>query len=325
MTADPANETDDNQHVTVDKLATFMAEELAAFTERVGGPLSLEPLGKLNEEADATTKVLIRGPSGQAEAVIVCSRPVAPDLVRRGVENAEAIRALVGRDLGEAIIAPLQSGYAGGRSYVIFPWCREFSPWKMVRVLQRFYLTKPLLHWLRAATAAAATAHGRPEKTSEAFANKLEHLAAQAFLDGEIKSAIDRSLKRLQVGHWQPCHTFDHNDLWLGNVMLPAGSIYSSGRRYPYVLIDWGGANRDGYGIYDLIRLAMALNLSNTALHRELVAHSEALQCDREDTQGHLLAAFGRLHQHLECFPEERFIETLRNCWTTFRRAFRAG
>lgn len=209
MAANSANETDGNQHITVDQLAAFMAEELAAFTERVGGPLTLKPLGKLKEEADATTKVLIRGPAGQAEAVIVCSRLVAPDLVRRGVENAEAIRALVGRDLGEAIIAPLRSGYAGGRSYVILPWCREFSSWKMVRVLQRYYLSKPLLHWLRAATCAAVAAHGRSETTSEAFANKLEHLAAQPFLDGEIKSALDHSLKRLQTSLWQPCHTFE--------------------------------------------------------------------------------------------------------------------
>jgi len=93
----------------------------------------------------------------------------------------------------------------------------------------------------------------------------------------------------------------------------------------PFVLIDWAGANQYGYGIYDLIRLARALKLSPASLRRELITHSKALQCEPQDTRGHLLATFGRLHQHLECFPEERFVETLRACLGTMERALPAS
>jgi hypothetical protein len=182
-------------------------------------------------------------------------------------------------------------------------------------------LTRPLLNWLQEATEVAAATQGHSDKTRQSFHGVLEHLARQSFLDDEIKVAIETSMRRLETKRWQPRHSFDHNDLWLGNVMLPAHTGRGLTHRYPFVLIDWGGANNFGYGIYDLIRLAIALKLSSSSLHRQLVAHSTALQCDPEDTRGHLLAAFGRLHQHLECFPEERYIQTLRNCWSTFQQA----
>ena len=312
---------DQNDHITVDALTFLLTKELDGLKERIGSPVFLEPLGILKEEADATTKVLIRTASGSPVAVIVFSRMVSPHLVRRGVVIAEEIRELIGECLGEAIIKPIQSGYAAGRSYVILPWCREFSSLKLVRTLQRLALSRSLLNWLQKATVAAVTAHAPSDETIQSFGDMLEHLARRPFLDEDIKTAIKKSLKKLEAGQWKPRYTFDHNDFWLGNVMFSTRNSRGFRSRYPYVLIDWGGANSHGYGIYDLVRLANALKLSAIKLRQEIVAHSIALRCDPVDTCGHLLAAFGRLHQHLEFFPEKRFIMTLRSCWMTFKRA----
>jgi hypothetical protein len=309
---------DDNRPITIGELAELLAVELSEFDLRGGGPVSLEPLDRLKEVADATTKVLIRDSAGLPEAVILCSRPISPDLVKRGIENAEAIRRLIGESLGTAIIKPLHTGCVDGRSYAILPWCRGFSRWKPVRIVQRLTMIRPLLGWLREATAEAVAAHGQSSAAASAFANKLMHLANQPFLDDEIRTAAKKALQRLETNRWQPRYTFDHNDLWLGNIMLPKTDMGSKRR---YVLIDWVGANEMGYGIYDLVRLAMTMKIPAAILRRELLTHSQALQCEPEDTGGHLLAALGRLHQHLECFPEERYIHTLRNCWTAFQRA----
>lgn len=310
----------DNTHIAVHDLSVLLADELAKFGDAAGCRVVLEPLGKLKTGADNTTMALIRSTTGQPKAVIGCSRPTSPDLIKRGVEAAEAIRSMIGERLGAAIIKPIASGYVDGRSYVILPWYRELSSWKPQWLLQRRLLQRPLLGWLREATVAAATS-GHDEAAKQEFKAMLQHLAGQKFIDAEIGAALAKAIARIDTGQWRPVHTFDHNDFWLGNVMLTAHSGHRTKHLYPFVLIDWAGANPRGYGLYDLVRLARALKLSPTALRRELLAHSQALQCDPADAQGHLLAAFGRLHQHLEHFPEAKFVETFLACWATLRSA----
>lgn len=310
----------DNEHMSVAALRSLLADDLAWFEQAIGQRISVEPLGKLKSVADATTKMLLRTTSGQPAAVIVCSRPLAPELIARGTQVAEAIAELIGDPYAGAIIRPIRSGYADGCSYVILPHCREFSRFKPLRIIQQLRMRRPLLRWLCDATAAAAGTHSSGEDAAAAYASVLQHLQRQELFTDDMQLAIRQSLQRLESGRWQPRHAFDHNDLWMGNVMLPGRFDRSAKTHYPFVLIDWAGANSKGFGIYDLVRLARALKLSNSEIRRQLIAHAAALRCDLQDTRGHLFAALGRLHQHLEYFPEPRFVQTAQACWTTWNR-----
>lgn len=310
-----------NKHISTKMLSSLLVDELSQFKQRIGESVALKPLGKLKEGEDATTKLAVLTPSGQPTAVIICSRPVAPELMARGTELAETIRDTIGQPLGEAIIQPISSGYAQGRSYVVLPYCPDFSPNKLMNLGQRLRIRRPLLDWLQQATASAADVHGVNEATTQAYLSALEHLEREKLFDKPIQIALQRAIERLTSGQWQPRHTFDHNDLWLGNVMLTAKKDLSPRSRYPFTLIDWAGANPKGYGIYDLIRISREMKLSKGGLHKELVAHSEALGCDLEDTRGHLLAALGHLHRHREHFPEARFVATAQRCWEIFNWA----
>jgi serine O-acetyltransferase len=316
---------ENNEHITIKALSALLADNLTKLEEDIGCRVILEPLGKLKSGADNTTMALVRTTTGHPKAVISCSRPAAPDLIRRGIEAAEAIRSLIGERLGTAIIKEITSGYVDGRSFVILPWCQELSSWKSRCLLQRWRLRRPLLDWLREATAAAAAAQGHSDTTGQTFNAMLQHLARQNFVDSEIRGAVKKAITRIDSGQWRPLHSFDHNDFWMGNVLLTARSGHTSRHLHPFVVIDWAGANPQGFGLYDLIRLARALKLSPAALRRELLAHCKALQCDPTDARGHLLATFGRLHQHLEYFPEERFVETFRACWITLNWAMPAS
>jgi len=310
-----------NAPITVEAASSLLADELADLERRVGDRVSVAPLGRQKEVADATTKMLVRTQAGRPIAVIICARPIAPDLVARGVDAAEQIRGLIGEELGQAIIEPIKSGYVDGRSYVVLPYCRDFASWRPRRILQRLRIQNSMLDWLRQATSAAAEAHGDGEEAGAGYASVLRHLERQRLLNDDIQQAIHRALNRLESGRWTPRHTFDHNDLYLCNIMLPARTPASPSRpRYPFVLIDWGGANSKGFGIYDLVRLARAFNLSDASLRRELREHCIALGCEPEDTPGHLLAAGGRLHRHIEHFPEDRFVATVQACWKTIMR-----
>ena len=127
----------ENEHITAHNLSYLLANEIDEYESKFGFQLSLKPLGGLKDIADATTKFLLSSKKGKPIYVIVCSRPISPNLVLRGVENAEAIRKLVGAKLSTAIIKPIHYGYVDRRSYVVLPWLREFSRWKITRLFQK--------------------------------------------------------------------------------------------------------------------------------------------------------------------------------------------
>ena len=310
-----------NKHINIKLLYGYIDTQIAKLEAQVGEQIILEKIGEQKDTEDSTTKVLIRTKSNQPVAVLICSHTTAPELVIRGANTAEKIRTTVGEQLGTAIIRPLCNGYADNLSYTIFPYCHEFSSLKLIRVFQRLRVREHLLRWLGKSTAKAAEDFGVSKETSNSFKSKLQYLEKQHFIDKTLQQAIKFALDRIETGAWQPRHTIDHNDFWIGNILLHARYKERIRHEYPFVIIDWYGANPCGYGIFDLMRIAQSFNLSDRALRRELNAHSIALKCDLDDTRGHLLAALARLHQHLECFPESRYLKMFRTCWTQLNKA----
>lgn len=305
-----------NEHITAEQLHESLSGEIAQFESSLGESVVLRWLGKQKQGTDTTTKVLVETKRGKREAVIIIARPAAPDLIARSNEMAEEIRRLVGERLGRVIPTPLANGYVDGRSYTILPCYREFSRWKPRRVLQRVRIRNPLLTWLReACRESAETILASDEAPSPSFVELLQYLHGLHFVEAPVREVIERQLQRIEAETWKPRFTIDHNDMWLGNIMLPRPDAVEQNRVFPFMLIDWGGANPFGYGMYDLVRIARALKLSDTRFLQEVRAHAEALHCEVADTQGHLLASLARLHQHLEHFPEERYIATFRSCW----------
>ena len=227
---------------------------------------------------------------------------------------------MIGAELGAAIIEPLGHGYVDGISYVLLPCGRELSAWRPSRIVQRGRLRGPIFRWLHSAARAAADHHAGRSDAAENFHHAVEHLLRQPSLSDEIARAARGALARLESKAWRPRHSFDHNDLYLSNIMLPGMDARASSR-HPFVLIDWAGANPDGFGMYDLMRLARAFRLPVAKIRGELVAHASALHCQTSDLSGHLLASLGRLHQHLEHFPEDRFMAIADVCWALYRQS----
>ena len=308
-----------NEHLTPHEASRVFAVALADIEGRVGRSVNLAWLGRQKLGLDATTKLLVQTADGVPLAAIICSRRAAPDLVARAGAMAEQVRALVGETLGSVIPVPVAAGHANGLSYMILPYYRELSTQRIVRKLQWWRLRRPVLGWLQDAVATAALKLD-PAEAGERYALELSHLRSQFFLDGDQQRVIDSYLARLASGDWRPRHTFDHNDIWFGNVMLPRPNPLAS-LQSPFLLIDWGGANPCGYGIYDLVRAGVAFGLSDKALARETGRHCRALGSEVQDAPGHLLASLGRLHRHLEEFPEERYIAVFRRCWITLNRS----
>ncbi len=314
------SDTDANRHLTAEELTRLLADELDAYETQVGESLCLVAFPVQKTGRDSTTKVMVKDARGRCLAVVSCARPASPHLVMRGVERAEAVRSLLGHSLGAAIIKPVASGYVEGRSYAMLPWCSDLSEHRLIRYAQRTLLKRPLLSWLRAAVAAAATAHGENAGNPPVFASKLRRMETLSGIGESARTAIRTALDRLESEAWRPRHVFDHNDLWEGNILLPGKRIRPP-RKTPFVLIDWVGAESSGYGITDLIRLARFLKLSPAELRVEIEAHCRSLHCTIHDAAGHFLAASGHLHQNLEYFPEDRFLAMFHACWLYLQEA----
>ena len=305
----------DNAHLSADRLRVLLKVELAELANRFGEPVRVEPLGELGDGVDSTTKFLIQTESHRPVAVAIVSRPAAPNLIARGTATAARIRNLLGPELGSAIITPLHHGAVDGLSYELLPWHQPLSDSRVLGSWQRFRLKRTLLDWLQDATATTVANHGASSDASQvAFDGMLEHLESRPFIAGPVRESIVNARSRLSTGQWQPRHTFDHNDFWMGNVLLTLRSGEGNLRKFPFVLIDWAGANEQGFGVYDLIRLAQSLRLSNRAIGVELRRHAQALRCGSIDLNGYLLVTLGRLHQNLEHFPEKAFVQMFNTC-----------
>lgn len=304
----------DNEHICLHRLSSSVQRQLDELAGRFTFAGAIEPLGPQKPGVDSTTKGILRDTRGRPAAVIICSRPAAPHLVARGVGNMEKIRAMLGPRLGAVILSPFAFGYVEGLSYMILPWRRPLSSSYTAWLFQRLLLRRQIMRWLHAAVREARGFH-LANGTQTDFATPLRHIRTLPFLDREIHQAADLALDRLESGAWQPVHTFDHNDLWRGNVLLTPPEERTAGD-YGFVLIDWSGANPNGFGAYDLLRFAHSFRLTTESLARHLLQHGAALDCDNPaDIRSCLLAGIGRLHMHMEHFPLPRYIATVTSCW----------
>ena len=266
--------------------------------------------------SDIPERAIIRDAKGTPYGMLFLSVAVSPDLMGRGVRNAQTVRELLGPGTGQVILEPMAAGDFEGLSYVLWPWVRPVSSSRYVAYVQRKFLRPSVLAWLRAVT--EQTKHtDTPTGTARAnYEQALTNLIAIPELPAEMTDDAKRGLESLHTGKWQPYHVLEHNDFWFGNIMLPAARGAGLGKKHPFYVIDWAGARTSGYPIFDLIRLARTTKLSGAPLSREIQHHCEILECTTSEVSHYLLAALGYLETTLEHFPRERYVNTARACWT---------
>jgi hypothetical protein len=273
--------------------------------------LRVEPLAAPAEVADATRKFAIRDEHGAALAFATCSVALAPDLVARACAGARVARARLGPETGSAVLLPLVEGRWQSLSWALLPWAEPLPRGRLRLAWARRRLGPSLLGWLREVT--RETRHESPA------AHHAAALAALAKLGGELGRAAERAGDRIAKGSVRPSCVLGHGDLWLGNILLGTRAGGASPARF--LVIDWPGADADGFAIYDLLRLAGSLHASPRRLRTELRAHAELLDCSLDDTRVHLLAALGALAARLEHFPRERFDAMALAAWRRLEAA----
>jgi aminoglycoside phosphotransferase (APT) family kinase protein len=139
----------------------------------------------------------------------------------------------------------------------------------------------------------------------------LRSLAAHSAVDAEIRAAAAAAARDLAAGAWTPRTVLAHNDFWIGNLMRRPGARDAHA---PFVVIDWAGSLTEGHAVYDLVRMAMSLNLAPAHIGPVLASHCRALGCDVGAAPHYLLSALGHLCENLGAWPVEQFARTAAVC-----------
>lgn len=267
--------------------------------------------------SDNPVRFLIRDNTKRPVAVLALSQPSAPAYVAEEIGKARSAKHALGRELGAVILDPIYLGELDGLTYSVTPWRQPVSSSRWLRRVQTAMLAPSLFRWLRRAVEATVTAPPEREFAHQ-FVEPLDHIATHPQVNEHIRRRASDAIDRLLSGDWQPRHVLDHQDLWLGNVLLdsPSHSV-AQGLTRRFVIIDWRGANQRGYGVYDLLRLANSTGIGRRRLAREVHRHCEILGCALSDSVSQLLAALGHLGMNLECFPVDRYVALVERCYRT--------
>jgi hypothetical protein len=279
-----------------------LSEPIAA---ALGGraPMSVVALDFPDSSGNSTSKLLIRDAAGRPRLVLLVSSPRGSEIVARGMERAAAAREALGPDLGDVVLAPVQSGRVQGLSYAILPYGEPLSNRRLLRRLDTLRFRKPVLHWLRAATARTA-GPVRPEEVESVLAGPLRHVSTLQVLDERLRGEALRGLRHLESGAWKPRTVLMHGDLTRGNVLKSPAA--AAARKF--VLIDWPGSRLRGYPFFDLVAFGSVMNVRGADLKGEVSAHREILGYTPEEARYSLLAALGDLGLNLDCFPIEEYV-----------------
>ena len=252
---------------------------------------------------DATSKYVVETKSLGTFFVIV-SAASYPRTVAQAIRKQEGVRAILGLDLGCVIETPTLHGFAEGVSYAIWPFRRPLSGNRMLSKLQRLWLSPRLCRWLGAVT--RATAHPASLST---YDNAIRHFLARVSLPQPLAEAGHRALRDLHEGSLRPFHVLQHGDFWHGNVLLrgwagPPAQLNPWG----FYLIDWGGAEEEGFPFFDLLKITSSLGFSPAQLAKEVERHSRILGIEPVQALSYFLVGLAHLGTHLENFPEDRYL-----------------
>ena len=263
-------------------------------------------ISREDEPADASYKAIINDVRGQPVAFLICSNPVNPELVSRNVEKARQAGRVLSPELSSVIQTPMLEGRHESLSWALFSIKRPLSDnkwhWRWQKVLLAPRVTRWLTDVTRASRMDIEDGHIGP-----ALISPLEDLAGDQQFPAGIRNGARKAVRRLVSGAWTPKFVLAHNDLWKGNIMLPAPGEEERSRHGFYV-IDWAGSSIRGFAMFDLMKLSQSFKYPGFYSRRIIVKHCEILECNLDDALSYLLAAIAGLGRNLEHFPRHRYV-----------------
>jgi phosphotransferase family enzyme len=243
---------------------------------------------------DSTTNYAIRTTGD--EFILIVSSDVSPLLVKRAADRQKEARAQLRGLAAEPIELPVYEGFAGEKSYAVWPKRQPLSSNRIRSIIERTQLAPRVFRWLRDVAAQTAKTADLPKLLAN-----LQRLQEIPAAPTSIKLSAEKAWKSLSSGEVPPIQVVHHGDLWTGNVLKTSSKT-------GFIVIDWAGARLDGAPFFDLVKFALSVGSSKSTLSHEIAAHSRLLGCDPRHAPAYVLSGFGALHSELEYFPQSNFL-----------------
>jgi hypothetical protein len=281
-------------------------ESIHSAMSRFGGTGNIKNFDyDATEVVDSTYKFVVTDKYQYPRLFVLLSPIEFPNAAVSAANKVELIRSSLSPGTREMVLQPFHVGMSNGTSYSLSLFCSGHGSNRLVRLWNRRWLRRDLSQWLLAVCQETIVSPSADDIPSN-FIDPLRVVAAHPLLGSSLKHTAESALKELETGLWKPKHVLAHNDLWAGNVLLPAQSQIAAST--PFVVIDWGGANAKSYAIYDLARMALSFRMRESTLRREIRLHCNALSCSPRQARYHLATSLGNLALNLGQFPESRFV-----------------
>lgn len=251
--------------------------------------------------------------------VVMYSARARPFSALAAACNAGAARASLGARAADRVVETLFTGALGGRTYSVHPLLHHTASTCPLWFVQRMALRRAVFGWLRE-VACSTRAIVVPQDGDRLLLDGLAAVDASPGMPCHVRQRSRQAAARLQHGAWVPSTCLMHGDLWKGNILLKGRGLNPG----DFALIDWAGATLHGFPFVDLVCSADSLRAPPAQLLREMEWHASAMECDRQDACGYLLAWTGSLLRKHDAFPEHRIAELACSCLRSLDRAMSA-
>jgi hypothetical protein len=255
---------------------------------------------------DSLSKSLLYDRSGDLKVALMISNPRFPLVARQRATMSLLAMEQLGQDLGSIVVKSCAQGMWEGRSFVVWPAYRSLSSHRVFHALQKRFISGQVFDWLREATGATARLADAAAIEST-YRSPLTSMAGDDGINPDIRMAAQSGLARLSSGTWRPVTVLSHNDLWIGNVMLPLKRHDRQKRSYGFYLIDWAGVAPQGYPFVDLLRFAKSIGVPRMKVRAEVARHCGVLNCSTAEVLSYVLAGLAAIGYRSDQFPASRF------------------
>jgi hypothetical protein len=227
---------------------------------------------------DSLSKSLLYDRSGDLKVALMISNPRFPLVAQQCA--AMSLRAFeqLGQDLGSIVVKSCAQGMWEGRSFVVWPAYRSLSSHRVFHALQKRLISGQVFDWLREVTGATASLADAAAVES-VYRSPLTSMAGDDCINPDIRMAAQAGLARLSSGGWRPVTVLSHNDLWIGNVMLPL-------KRY-----------------------------GRQKARAEVARHCRLLNCSTAEVLSYVLAGLAAIGYRSDQFPVRRFRDLCENTY----------
>lgn len=275
--------------------------------------------------ADAFEVFLVPGRRKADDAVLSLSPPAFPEAVAGAVSRTKALAGGLPERLAETVLLPEYQGRYSGRSFALYPRLLPVSGNRAFGYLQKRMLRRPVTEWAGCLARASRSELTDDAEIARRFLEPLGRLSEESGASDELRAAARSAAEAFLHGRLRPVTVIQHGDFWLGNILLRHIWPLRRGRDYPFMIIDWGAVNRQGYPVVDLMRFLGSATRNAGFRAAALDRYRASAGLDRAAVLPHLCAGIGWLGMHRNQFPLSRYLESSERLFRMTRTVLNAS